>query len=133
MNFSTGQNGESRNVVPRRQFATWVLNTIKDKLRPQTLILVGLKGFLQTNREIKATFESVFNGVNLTNPDRVLPLRSYTEKALTFSAWRSTTKNGAPLNIIMWPQHPSRAPFTNENQWKASCAEFARYSADTLA
>ena len=125
VNLDTGRSAEARNVSVDLKFASWVLETIKDRFKPRFLVLLGLSGYLAANPEVSAIFERNFSGFKSKKPHREVRFAGYPQKILMFREWDVLNGAGDPMTIVMWPQHPSRAPFSNSNIWRASCNEFS--------
>ena len=107
--------------------ARWVLATIRDGLRPRVLVQLGMRTLLTVGREVCGLFADAFKGVNMRCPHREYPLEAYTKRRLAFREWDTSARDGAPLLLVDWPQHPNRAPFTNTRWWSAACERFAAH------
>lgn len=133
LNLDTGQNGEARNVTVKADFASWIVRTISNGLRPRFVVMLGLSTYLHANRYVAEILEDAFPGFELKRPHREVHFDAYSQKRLVFREWDIPCKNGDELTIVMWPQHPSRAPFSNSALWHASCTEFAKRYQHVLA
>lgn len=125
LNLDTGQSGEARNVAVKFDFAAWILRAIRYGLRPRFVVMFGLSTYLRTNHGTAEILEDVFPGFDLKKPHREVSFSAYSQKNLVFREWDIPFANGDELTLVMWPQHPSRAPFSNAELWRASCEEFA--------
>lgn len=125
LNLDTGQSGEASNVTVKSDFAAWVSRTIRYGLRPRLVVMLGLSTYLRSNRSIAEIFENTFPGFDIKKPQREVPFSAYMQKNLVFREWDIPCENDGALTLVMWPQHPSRAPFSNFELWDASCREFA--------
>ncbi len=125
LNLDTGLSGEAMNVEVRSEFAAWILGTIRHKLRPRFVLLLGLSTYLRSNNHVAEVFQQTFTGFDIKRPLREIPFQAYESKKLVFREWDISIENNRLLTIVMWPQHPSRAPFSNSTLWQASCDEFA--------
>ena len=74
-------------------FSAWVLQTIRDRLRPRILIYLGLRA----NREAGRFLEQAFDGFNLNRPHAEHRLDCYRERRLTFRAWEIKAPAGNHL------------------------------------
>lgn len=133
LNLDTGQNGKARNVTVKADFASWIVRTISNGLRPRFVVMLGLSTYLHANRYVAEILEDAFPGFELKRPHREVHFDAYSQKRLVFREWDIPCKNGDELTIVMWPQHPSRAPFSNSALWHASCTEFAKRYQHVLA
>ncbi len=126
VNLDTGRSGEANKVAIDVVFAAWVLRNVCDGLKPRFLILLGLAGILKDNLEIGSLFERTFSGFRVGKPKREYQFKAYTEKKLVFREWDVLGSAGNQITIVLWPQHPSRAPFTNVDIWRASSKQFSQ-------
>mgnify|MGYP001189453794 CR=1 FL=1 len=125
LNLDSGASGDASRVQVDPHFASWILLNIRDRLRPRFLICLGLGGYLQKNPTVRDLFGEVFPEFQLSKPHHEFQFQSYTVQNLRFREWDVRGPNGNEIKIILWPQHPSRAPFTNLGHWQAACDEFA--------
>ena len=125
LNLDIGASGVADRVDVRADFASWVLLNARDRLRPRFLICLGLSGYLQKNLMVRKILENVFDGFTLSKPHREFRFKGYTVRNLIFREWDVCGPHNNEIKIVLWPQHPSRSPFTNSSFWAASCEEFA--------
>ena len=118
MNLDPSRSGQASNVRIDERFARWVLRTIRDGLRPRFLIGFGLKGKPETMELLAQVFK-----IDAVKPQEY-PLAGYQEKRLVFREWNCEGSAGNSIKLVLWPQHPSRAPFTNPEIWRNACQEF---------
>ncbi len=127
MNLSTEASGQAANVVTQEKMATWVTTVISNHLRPRYVIGVGLTTALK-NPEIQKSMSALGrNSVDFTKPTRVKPFEGYPKKNLYFREWDFERPDGRSLTLVLWPQHPSRAPFTNAQIWNQSVSEYCEW------
>lgn len=81
--------------------------------------MFGLKGKIEKKPEIRGVFEDVFPEFQLNKPDRLHPFGRY-----YFREWDVRTDDNSKMTLTLWPNHPSRVPFSNFEQWKISCDQF---------
>ena len=124
LNLDPGSSGKAEDVAVEGLFASWILEIIRDHLRPRFLVLLGLKTYLEKNPYVHDLIANHFDRFQLSRPEKVHPFIGYTEKQMSFREWDVVGPAGNQVKIILWPQHPSRAPFSNFALWKASCEEF---------
>lgn len=125
MNLSTEASGNASDASISAPVARWVLVTIRDGLRPRVLVLFGLRTLLKRNRALSALFEDAFRGLDMRHAHREYALEEYRERRLTFREWDLTAREGAPLLLVDWPQHPNRVPFTITHWWRTACRQFS--------
>ncbi|MCY3839478.1 MAG: hypothetical protein OXH09_12670, partial [Gammaproteobacteria bacterium] len=98
-----------------------VLRTIRDKLRPRFVICLGLKG----KPEAVKLLSQALDGFDATRPHAEHPLQCYRRSRYVFQEWECKGLHGDRIKLVLWPQHPSRSPFTNLETWRDACREFA--------
>ena len=116
-----GRSGQAKHVTIRPAFASWVLGTIREHLRPRCLICFGMKG----NREAARLLNQTFRDFVRASPGSEHPFRSYQRHNLMFEEWDVEGPHGHKTKIVYWPQHPRRAPFSSFPLWQDACREFA--------
>ena len=121
MNLDPNRSGKARDVPIDPAFGEWVLRTIRDKLRPRFLICLGLK----RKPEAVELLSEVFDGFDAAKPYDEHPLACYRRSRYVFQEWDCAGSHGNQIKLVLWPQHPSRAPFTNLETWRGACEEFA--------
>lgn len=119
MNLDSNQMGQASDVRINEKFGRWVLRTIRDRLRPRFLICLGLKGKPEAIKLLAQAFK-----LDAVKP-REHRLACYQERRLFFREWDCEGSAGNLIKLVLWPQHPSRAPFTNFEIWRHACQEFA--------
>ena len=119
MNLDSSRSGKASDVRIDEKFGRWVLRTIRDGLRPRFLVCFGLKGKPEAMELLAHAF-----GIDPATPHEHR-LECYERKRLVFREWDCEGSTGNPVKLVLWPQHPSQAPFTNMNIWRNACQEFA--------
>lgn len=119
MNLDPGQSGQASDVRVDEEFGRWVLRTIRDGLRPRLLVCFGLKGKPEAMELLAQAF-----GID-TAAAHEHRLACYKPKRLLFREWDCEGSGGNPIKLVLWPQHPSRAPFTHLEIWRNASEEFA--------
>ena len=125
VNLSIKPSGSARGAQISPPFARWVLETIRDGLRPRVLVLLGLGGLLKKNRELSRLFADTFDGFDVRRPHSTYRFEEYQRKRYVFREWNSAAFQGSPLLLVDWPQHASQHPFTIIDMWRAACEQFA--------
>ena len=124
MNLSTKASGSASDVDIETDFGKWVLETIRDGLRPRVLVLMGLRGKFRRHRRF---FESAFANLDVRQPHREYRFAEYERKNLSFKEWDLVTPEGFAMLLVDWPQHPVKAPFTGveTDWWGLACEQFS--------
>lgn len=118
MNLDPSRSGQASKVGIDERFARWVLRTIRDGLRPRFLIGLGLIGKPEVMELLARAFK-----IDAVKPQEHA-LACYQARRLIFREWDCEGSAGNPIKLVLWPQHPSRAPFTNLEIWRNACQEF---------
>ena len=119
MNLDPGRSGQASDVRFDEKYGRWVLRTIRDGLRPRFLVCLGLKGRPEAIDLLAQEFKIDAE----TRQEHALAC--YEQKRFVFREWDCKGSTGNPIKLVLWPQHPSRAPFTNPEIWRNACHEFA--------
>jgi len=127
MNLDPGASGQAKNVEVDPAFGRWALEVSFRRLRPRYIVGVGLGDFLRdaSRRWLRDALGS-YVGMSF-HPDRApisVPFRGYKLKNYKFRVWPSSNADLGAQHLILFPQHPSRAPMTNANTWGAAVREF---------
>ena len=73
-----------------------------------------------------------FDGFDARRPHDVFPFHAADGKARKFREWDVVCPAGNAIKIVHWPQHPSRPPFGNFENWSRACREFADRHGDLI-
>jgi len=107
-------------IDPR--IAEWVPKIITTMLRPRVVIGFGLKGLLNGNKLRTAWGSSnEFSVVVSKRPRDVIPFEGNT--SYKFRIWDLPSGEGSKCTFVLWPNHPSRVPFSGSEEsiaWQAS-------------
>ena len=126
LNLGVGEFGSADSGVVEDVYLDWTPRVIVQRLRPMVLVLSGMKGILTRNPIIRDSLSTAF-GVNFCAPERTEVFKylgkNGSAKHLTYKLWAPTWSGNKPI-IVQWPQHPSRAPFTNVEKWQEPWRQF---------
>ncbi|MCK5268538.1 MAG: hypothetical protein KAR07_10230 [Spirochaetes bacterium] len=118
LNFGVGLFGVATVRVIEKKYAEWIPMVTVDYLKPRFIILLGLNTILK-DREVNNWISSSGHwNINFNKPDEEIQFEGYEKKRLVYRVWKY--RHG---KIVMWPQHPSRSPFTNNSIWEYSVRE----------
>lgn len=120
MNLDIGQFGNASDVRFDSRLVKWVLATIHHKLRPDYLVCLGLKS------RVGDVLQGLSPDLDASRPHRMLEFNAYSGRALRYHEWTVPRADGGSMRVVLWPQHPSRPPFSNPELWQASIDEYAR-------
>ena len=121
MNLDTGEYGNAVDVPYNDELVSWVLRKSTEEMKPRFLICLGLWG------ERRRVLTGIDKSLNSYSPDAAFPFLSGALSEYNFRVWVLKNEGRKPTFIVFWPNHPSRPPFTNDELWKKSIADFALY------
>ncbi len=128
MNLDSGASGNASGIQFSPPFAKWVLNVVFRRLMPRYVIGLGL-GTILSKSENKWLCDDLGRHLGGSfdprRPDRSVPLRAYSQKTYEFRIWQAGSHpDGTPIDFVLFPQHPCRAPMTNLQVWRSAVEEF---------
>ena len=124
MNLSPGRSGKASDVNVEERFAEWVVQTIRDRLRPRILVCLGLKTHRAgPGRALATLLDRSFDDFRADRP-HVAHAFEHGAKRYEFLEWDVTGPLGNAIKVVHWPQHPSRVPFGAFEVWERACREF---------
>ena len=85
------------------------------------MICLGLTG----KRDAVKLLSHAFDEFDLARPHAEYALECYRRKRYVFREWNCVGLHGNEIKLVLWPQHPSQSPFTNQQTWRDACREFA--------
>lgn len=122
-NLGTGSAGMATVKDVEEPYVKWVSNLLDKIHSPDIVILFGLNGILGVD-EIFGWWNQTGLSVNWKKPDNSFLLSSYSKKNYMFREWSAINSNGHTMRLVMWPNHPSRHPFSSFELWKQSVDEY---------
>ena len=118
LNFGVGLSGEASVGLIEKKFAEWIPIVTVDYLKPRFIILLGLNTILKDRKVNNWLSSSGRWDINFQKPDDEIQFEGYQKKRFLYRLWKYPHGK-----IVMWPQHPSRSPFTNNSIWEDSVKE----------
>ena len=132
MNLSPGRSGSASEVHVEERFAAWIVETVRDRLRPRLLVCLGLKNRrIGPGRDLAALLERSFSDFRADRPHAAHDFE-HGSRRYEFLEWDVAGPHGNALKVVHWPQHPSRVPFGALEVWERACREFAGRHASLL-
>ena len=123
MNLDDGQSGSAAAAAFRPDFADWAVRVVVERLRPRLIVAVGLSSG-RANRVFREAIARATGRELSPRPDVEKIFAGYPSKRLKFRTWQLALPSGALCDLVFWPQHPSRAPFTSSGLWAEACSEY---------
>lgn len=121
-NLGTGLAGAATLGVVEPKIVTWLSGLLGSRLPVRVLVCVGLNAILK-----EPAVSHLWNNapcalrVEWDSPQVSEPFQGY-----RFRLWRAQRSDGEPVLVCMWPNHPSRVPFTGPigQNWQAAVDRF---------
>jgi len=128
LNLGTGSAGAATKMDVERDVIRWVSKLLNKDLEPDAVILFGLKAIL-SDIEISSWWNHEDGlKINWLKPDMQKSFNSYKKIKYYYRMWNATNDRGKNIKLVLWPNHPSRAPFLNYDIWQKSIDEFLALS-----
>jgi hypothetical protein len=124
VNLGTDSAGLATKKDVEEQYVKWVSTLLNETHSPDLVILFGLNRILKDD-EISSWWNNESGlPVNWKKPDNTQSFSSYTVRNLTFREWSVRNSMNHPIRLVIWPNHPSRAPFSDLSIWEQSVNEY---------
>jgi hypothetical protein len=121
-NLGTGMAGTATVGVVEPDIVTWLSGLMGSVLPVKVVVGVGLNGILK-EPAINALWNQAPGAlrVDWSSPQATTPFDGY-----RFRTWRARRADGGSVLVCLWPNHPSRNPFTGPigDSWQASVQQF---------
>ena len=124
-NLGTKLTGKASKKAVDDEIIKWVSYLLNKVHKPDQLILFGLKNILQDPDKSKQWNHKEGLKINWSSAQRITPLNSYKSVNYKFREWTVTNELKHTFNVTLWPNHPSRPPFSkNFEMWSKAVNEF---------
>lgn len=122
-NLGTGDAGSATKHDVEEDVVKWVSRLLDRVHKPKLVILFGLNKILKD--EVVSGWWNHDQGLTVpwSFPDKQASLASQ-DRNYRFREWRVTASSGNEVKLVMWPNHPSRPPFTNIEVWYRAVREY---------
>jgi len=107
LNLGVGMFGSASRDAIELPVVRWVSSVLFKQLQPRIVIGLGLTGLLlgAQGGSIREAWNEGGLAVDWRRPD-MMDAGGY-----RYRRWLANRKDGEPIEIVIWPNHPSRAPF----------------------
>lgn len=119
-NLGLGSAGNATEDDVDEDIVEWVSYLVNSKLSPKLIVLFGLWKILNDKKIADCWNHTNGLQIDWSTPARIVYFKGYNKKKLKYRIWEATDKTGNQINLIMWPNHPSRPPFTSLDFWQKS-------------
>ena len=126
LNLGTGSAGTATKGDVDYAVIRWVSGLLNSLYKPDVVVLLGLKSIMDDGEVYAAWNHSNGLAINWRRPDLETPFTAYSKATYRFREWRVERPDSHRVRVIMWPNHPSRVPFSDMNMWEKSIEEFNR-------
>ena len=124
-NLGTEQSGRGTKEKVEEDLTRWISGLLNNKHNPDLVVLFGLKNILQ-DPEI-SNYWNHEDGltINWQRPHLQMLFKSCDERRYHFRVWETTNSQGHSMKVVLWPNHPSKHPFTYDmDMWESSVDQF---------
>ena len=125
LNLGTGQHGKAGRDAIEDNIFVWVSRLLYAKFVANLLVCFGLRGILTMT-----PYSTLWNCIGGLPVDWSHPLAFRDFGQYKFRLWTTQRADGKRMAVLMWPNHPSKPPFTGgpeSKNWQS-----AKTEADTL-
>ncbi len=127
VNLGTDSAGLATKKDVEEVYVKWVSTLLNETHSPDLVILFGLNTILSDD-EISGWWNTESGlPVNWKKPDNIKDFSSYSVRNLIFREWSVTNSMNHSIRLVIWPNHPSRPPFTDLTIWEQSVDEYMDY------
>jgi hypothetical protein len=107
LDLGVGMFGSASHAAIELPVVRWVSSVLFNRLRPRIVIGLGLTGLLlgAAGGPIREAWNEGGLAVDWQHPE-VIEAAGY-----RYRLWLASRDDGEPIQIVIWPNHPSRAPF----------------------
>lgn len=123
LNLGTGQHGRAGRQAIEEDILNWVSSLLNSKFQARLLVCFGLNTILKNRHYCELWNREGGLPVDWRSPSAVQKFGRY-----WFRFWKTRRADGESMGVLMWPNHPSRHPFSGgaeSDQWVA-----AKFEAD---
>ncbi len=125
-NLGLGSTGRASKSDVDPQYINWVSTLLNQKLKPDLVVLFGLKSILKDN--LVSNSWNAGSGLQIddwSKPNKSLDfIDTETQQKYSFSEWVVTNELGHSFKVVLWPNHPSRPPFSDMEKWKKAVRQY---------
>ncbi len=124
LNLSTGLSGKGTADLIEKDITEWVSWLLNTRWQPDIILLFGLSGIFGISKRTKNAdinkIRDYWNHpegltIDWSKPDCEEKFDNY-----SYRKWNVKNKKGKRIQVISWPNHPSRHPFSNPAKWQES-------------
>jgi len=126
-NLGINSSGKASIESVEKNMIQWISRLLNKVIKPDLVIFFGLKGIL-TNPKISDLWnegEGLKIDWRLPNAKIAFPNNG---RNYYYSEWSATNALGHKMRLVIWPNHPSRPPFSsNMKSWERSVMEYTNH------
>jgi len=125
-NLGLGSAGRAEKSDVDPQYINWASTLLNQKLKPDLVVLFGLKNILK-DKSVRDSWNAG-SGLRIDNwskPNNTIDFSDKEAKSkYSFYEWTVTNALGHPIKIVLWPNHPSRPPFSDFKKWEQAVNQY---------
>lgn len=127
INLGTGVAGSASKHDVEKNYVQWASRLLAQTHKPDLVVLVGLKRILK-DPEVAAWWNHAEGlPVNWRKPEHAFKFQAC-GRNYSYESWEVSNGLGHTVQVVLWPNHPSRAPFSAFSEWKRSVDGFLQHS-----
>ncbi|MEC4749738.1 hypothetical protein [Methylomicrobium sp. Wu6] len=123
VNLGTGSAGSATIKDVEKDYVKWVSDLLNETHSPDLVVLFGLNGILKDDDISKWWNESGLR-VDWKKPTNTFGFNGYIQRSYYFREWSVRNAKSHPIRLVIWPNHPSRPPFSDLSIWKQAVSEY---------
>jgi hypothetical protein len=123
VNLGTGSAGCATKKDVEEDYVNWVSKLLNEIHSPDLVVFFGLNSILKDD-EISKWWNESGLPVDWKNPINTLKFNGYEKINYYFREWSVKNSKNHPIRLVIWPNHPSRPPFSDLSIWKQSVNEY---------
>lgn len=123
VNLGTGSAGSATKKDVEEAYVKWVSDLLNETHSPDLVVLFGLNNILKDD-DISGWWNESGLPINWNNPTNTFRFNGYNQINYHFREWSVKNSKNHPIRLVIWPNHPSRPPFSDLSIWKQSVNEY---------
>ena len=123
-NLGIGSAGRASLDNVEQQYVSWIAKLLGSILKPDLVVMLGYVGFSRNPQFSEMWRKAGGMDIEWTRPDAKFPFSVPSKKRVHFFREWHIQRGDRDTRLVIWPNHPSRSPFSNRALWKKSVQEY---------
>jgi len=129
INLGTGSAGKASVADVEEEYVKWASKLVNCYHNPNLVVLFGLWKIIRDRKVSQWWNHQSGIQINWEKPDYTKVFSANGIK-YQYRLWSAINSNGHQTKIVIWPNHPSRWPFSSFDLWKQSVNDFIAWQAE---